>query len=279
MGTGARCSTERMPTTPAATSAVAPMAMTGRTDIGTAWHHRRRDLAAFRAAVPRHAACARARPCDVGCSVSWCCSRSRSPERVEGGRRISLPRTLTRTTQGCVPHPRLPMARHATTDDSSRSAAPRARTAPLPPLPIAIMATGPARAERAARPVPRRSTPQVAPPGSTSSCLAAAGTTIRAAATALRRRRRSALPFPRRAPGSRRAWWASAAERSTRVSGRSVVYASSLSRRVPHLRFPRATISDVEAIIALLADDVLGATRQSTGSEAEARYRTAFREN
>jgi GNAT superfamily N-acetyltransferase len=46
---------------------------------------------------------------------------------------------------------------------------------------------------------------------------------------------------------------------------------------VPDLTFRRATEADIPAIIALLADDVLGASRETMGAESQPRYRSAFR--
>lgn len=44
------------------------------------------------------------------------------------------------------------------------------------------------------------------------------------------------------------------------------------------LHYRRATSSDVPAIVALLADDVLGATREQVGPALDARYERAFAE-
>ncbi|PWJ17495.1 GNAT family N-acetyltransferase [Jannaschia seohaensis] len=44
------------------------------------------------------------------------------------------------------------------------------------------------------------------------------------------------------------------------------------------LRYRRATEADLSAIVALLADDVLGASRESASSGVDAPYRTAFAE-
>jgi GNAT superfamily N-acetyltransferase len=46
---------------------------------------------------------------------------------------------------------------------------------------------------------------------------------------------------------------------------------------MPDLIFRRATEDDVPRIIALLADDVLGASREATGAEDYSRYLSAFR--
>jgi GNAT superfamily N-acetyltransferase len=46
---------------------------------------------------------------------------------------------------------------------------------------------------------------------------------------------------------------------------------------MPDLIFRRATEADVPAIIALLADDVLGSSREATGPESYPRYLNAFR--
>jgi len=46
---------------------------------------------------------------------------------------------------------------------------------------------------------------------------------------------------------------------------------------MPDLIFRRATEADVPAIIALLADDVLGASREATGAESYPQYLNAFR--
>jgi GNAT superfamily N-acetyltransferase len=47
---------------------------------------------------------------------------------------------------------------------------------------------------------------------------------------------------------------------------------------VSGLIFRRASEADLEAIVELLADDVLGSSREATDPEAGARYRQAFRE-
>lgn len=46
---------------------------------------------------------------------------------------------------------------------------------------------------------------------------------------------------------------------------------------MPDLRFRRATEADLPAIIALMADDVLGSSREAVGAEAYPRYLDAFR--
>jgi GNAT superfamily N-acetyltransferase len=46
---------------------------------------------------------------------------------------------------------------------------------------------------------------------------------------------------------------------------------------MPDLIFRRATEADVPAIIALLADDLLGASREATGAESYPQYLNAFR--
>ena len=44
------------------------------------------------------------------------------------------------------------------------------------------------------------------------------------------------------------------------------------------MHYRRATEADLEAIVALLADDVLGATREQAAEEVSERYRRAFAE-
>jgi GNAT superfamily N-acetyltransferase len=46
---------------------------------------------------------------------------------------------------------------------------------------------------------------------------------------------------------------------------------------MPDLIFRRATEADVPAIIRLLADDILGASREATGAESLPQYLSAFR--
>ena len=46
---------------------------------------------------------------------------------------------------------------------------------------------------------------------------------------------------------------------------------------MPDLIFRRATEADVPAIIGLLADDILGSSREATGVESYPRYLNAFR--
>jgi GNAT superfamily N-acetyltransferase len=46
---------------------------------------------------------------------------------------------------------------------------------------------------------------------------------------------------------------------------------------VPDLTFRRATEADIHTIIALLADDVLGASREAMGADSYPRYLSAFR--
>src|SRR5580700_7693170 len=46
---------------------------------------------------------------------------------------------------------------------------------------------------------------------------------------------------------------------------------------MPDLIFRRATEADVPAIIRLLADDVLGSSREATGAESLPQYLSAFR--
>ena len=46
---------------------------------------------------------------------------------------------------------------------------------------------------------------------------------------------------------------------------------------MPDLIFRRATETDVPAIIGLLADDVLGSSREATGAESHPQYLNAFR--
>jgi GNAT superfamily N-acetyltransferase len=46
---------------------------------------------------------------------------------------------------------------------------------------------------------------------------------------------------------------------------------------VPNLIFRRATEADLAAIIALLADDILGASRETMEAESRPRYLSAFR--
>jgi len=46
---------------------------------------------------------------------------------------------------------------------------------------------------------------------------------------------------------------------------------------MPDLIFRRATEADVPAIIGLLADDILGSSREATGTESLAQYLGAFR--
>jgi GNAT superfamily N-acetyltransferase len=46
---------------------------------------------------------------------------------------------------------------------------------------------------------------------------------------------------------------------------------------MPNLIFRRATEADVPAIIRLLADDILGASREATDAESLAQYLSAFR--
>ena len=47
---------------------------------------------------------------------------------------------------------------------------------------------------------------------------------------------------------------------------------------MPELNFRRATEADVPAIIRMLADDTLGASREALGAESLPRYLSAFRE-
>ena len=46
---------------------------------------------------------------------------------------------------------------------------------------------------------------------------------------------------------------------------------------MPDLIFRRATEADVPAIIGLLADDILGSSREATGAESHQQYLNAFR--
>lgn len=47
---------------------------------------------------------------------------------------------------------------------------------------------------------------------------------------------------------------------------------------MPELHYRQATETDLSAVVALLADDILGAARESGSAEASAGYRAAFAE-